>query len=149
MAFWEDFGGTISMKGKEMADKAKNLTDIASLKGQIVSYENALSRNYKELGRVYYEAHKDDFEKEFPDQMEAVENAERMIEDLEKRIGELKGTKRCESCGNDVADDSVYCPKCGVKLENEQYFDEDDAEIVDVVVTEETAEEDADVIDEE
>ena len=34
MTFWENFSETISIKSKEMADKAKNFTDIASLKGQ-------------------------------------------------------------------------------------------------------------------
>lgn len=136
MAFWEDFSETISMKGKEMADKAKNLTDIASLRGQIVSYENTILRYYREIGRAYYEAHKNDLTKEFPEQMDAIVNAEKMIKDLEKRISELRGTQKCSSCGNDVPDDSVFCPKCGTKMEDDTYFDEEDNVATDVVVTE-------------
>ena len=139
MAFWEDFSETISSKGKEMAGKAKNLTDIASLKGQIVTYENAIIRAYKEIGRAYYDAHKDDSSREFPEQMDAVDNAEHMIKDLERRIAELRGTRRCASCDSDVPDDSVYCPKCGVKMENDLYFDEEDS-----VVSEEPA---TDIVD--
>ena len=94
MTFWENFSETISIKSKEMADKAKNFTDIASLKGQIVSYENTISRYYKEIGRVYYEAHKEDAQKEFPEQMEAIADAEKMIEELELSVRAYNCLKR-------------------------------------------------------
>lgn len=136
MAFWEDFSETISLKGKEMADKAKNFTDIASLRGQIVSYENTILRYYREIGRAYYEAHKDDLEKEFPEQMDAIMKSENMIKELEKRISELRGTRKCSSCGSDVPDDSVFCPKCGSKMEDDTYFDEEDTTTSDIVVSE-------------
>lgn len=147
MAFWENLGGTITAKSKEMADKAKNFTDIASLKGQIVAQENVILRQYKEIGREYYAAHKDDAEVEFPEAMETVKKAEDIIEELKKKIADLSGTKHCEACGNEVPEDSAFCPKCGAKMEEktEEYFDEEDAS--DVVVSEivedvvETAEE--------
>ena len=136
MAFWEDFSETISMKGKEMADKAKNFTDIASLRGQIVSYENTILRYYREIGRAYYTAHKNDLTKEFPEQMDAIANAEKMIKELENRISELRGTQKCSACGNEVPDDSVFCPKCGSKMEDDTYFDEEDTTTSDIVVSE-------------
>lgn len=141
MAFWENFSETITAKSKEMADKAKNFTDIASLKGQIVSQENTILRYYKEIGREYYAAHKMDDAPEFPSQLEAIKSAERSIEELQKKIAELSGTKHCEACGSDVSDDSVFCPKCGAKLEEDTFFDEEDTE--EVVVTEIVKEEDA------
>lgn len=137
MAFWENLGGTITAKSKEMADKAKNFTDIASLKGQIVAQENVILRQYKEIGREYYAAHKDDAEPEFAEAMEAVKKAEDIIEELKKKIADLSGTKHCEACGSEVPDDSAFCPKCGAKMEvktEETYFDEEDAS--DVVVSE-------------
>ncbi len=137
MAFWENLGGTITAKSKEMADKAKNFTDIASLKGQIVAQENVILRQYKEIGREYYAAHKEDAEFEFPELMEAVKKAEDTIVELKKKIADLSGTVRCKACDSEVPDDSAYCPKCGAKMEvktEETYFDEEDAS--DVVVSE-------------
>jgi len=134
MAFWENFGETITAKSKEMADKAKNFTDIASLKGQIVTQENAILRNYREIGREYYTAHKNDECVECQDKFDAIKKAEGIIEELQKKIAELSGTKHCDACNSDVPDDSAFCPKCGAKLENDTFFDEEDAE--DVVVTE-------------
>jgi len=134
MAFWENFGETITAKSKEMADKAKNFTDIASLKGQIVTQENAILRYYREIGREYYAAHKDDESVECQDKFDAIKKAEGIIEELQKKIAELSGTKHCNVCNSDVPDDSAFCPKCGAKLEDDTYFDEEDAE--GVVVTE-------------
>ena len=147
MAFWENFGETITAKSKEMADKAKNFTDIASLKGQIVSQENVILRQYKEIGRAYYDAHKDDAIAEFPEQMEAIKKAEGIIEELQKKIADISGTKCCTACGSDVADDSVFCPKCGAKLADEAeegYFDEEDAS--DVVESEIVEDDDSDIV---
>ena len=144
MAFWENFGETITAKSKEMADKAKNFTDIASLKGQIVSQENVILRQYIEIGREYYAAHKDDAEADFPQQMEAIKKAENIIEELKKKISDLSGTKHCAACDSEVPDNSAFCPKCVAKLENDTYFDEEDT---DEVVVREIVDED--VIDEE
>lgn len=134
MAFWEDFSETISVKSKEMADKAKNLTDIANLKGQIVSYENTILRNYREIGRAYYNTHKNDITSEFPNEMSNIADAERMIAELNKKISELKGTKKCASCGGEIPNDSSFCPKCGQKVEEETFFDDEDV-TTDIVVT--------------
>lgn len=144
MTFWENFGETISAKSKEMADKAKNFTDIASLKGQIVSQENVILRYYKEIGREYYAAHKADADAAFPEQMEAIRKAEATIEELQKKIAELSGTKHCASCDKDVPDDSAFCPKCGAKLAEDAYFDEEDCE--EVVTTDIIDEDDSDVV---
>jgi len=146
MAFWENFSETISMRSKEVADKAKNLTDIANLKGQIVTQENTILRNYREIGRAYYNAHKDDITKEFPSEMENIAQAELMIADLKKKISELKGTQKCTSCGNEIPNDSSFCPKCGQKVEAETFFDEDDTDITTDVIVPETF---TDIIDED
>lgn len=144
MAFWENLGETITAKSKEVADKAKNFTDIASLKGQIVTQENAILRYYREIGRAYYAAHKNDDTAECQEQFESIKKAEAIIEELQKKIAEISGTKHCASCNSDVPDDSAFCPKCGAKLENNTYFDEEDT---DEVVVREIVDED--VIDEE
>ena len=147
MAFWENFGETITAKSKEMADKAKDFTDIASLKGQIVSQENVILRQYKEIGREYFAAHKDDAETDFPQQMETIKKAECIIEELKKKIADLSGTKRCAACESEVPDNSAFCPKCGTKMEEkaeDAYFDEEDAS--DVVVSEIVEEDDSDIV---
>ena len=144
MAFWENLGETITAKSKEVADKAKNFTDIASLKGQIVTQENAILRYYREIGRAYYAAHKNDDTAECQEQFESIKKAEAIIDELQKKIAEISGTKHCASCNSDVPDDSAFCPKCGAKLENDTYFDEEDTEevVVREIIDDEDTEDD-------
>ena len=151
MAFWENLSGTITAKSKEVADKAKNFTDIASLKGQIVAQENVILRQYKEIGREYYAKHKDDAEFEFPEFMEAIKNAEDTIDGLKKKIADLSGTVRCEACDSEVPADSAFCPKCGNKMEvktEEAYFDEEDTSDVVSEIGDNVVESTEDVVEE-
>ena len=48
MDFFEKIGDTISVKGKEAVDKAKELAEIASLKSQISTCEEVIKKNYME-----------------------------------------------------------------------------------------------------
>ena len=127
MTFWENLGDTLSAKGREVADKAKNLTEIASLRGQIVTCENTITKNYKDIGKEYYETHKSESGDAFQAKLDAIKNAEKSILELQKRIQELKGTKHCNKCGANVDDDCIYCPKCGCKMDD-GFFDEEDEE---------------------
>ncbi len=136
MTFWENLGGTISAKGKEVADKAKNLTEIASLRGQIVTFENTITKNYKDIGKEYYEKHKDDEDAEFTDNIRAIMNAENTIHELQERILELRGTKHCDKCGANVDESCVYCPRCGTKMEDE-FFDDDESDDLQDIIKEE------------
>lgn len=55
MDFFEKLGETITERGKEAADKAKDLAEIARLKSQISTCEEVIRKNYMEIGRLYYE----------------------------------------------------------------------------------------------
>lgn len=134
MSFWEDLGETISVKGKEVADKAKNITDIAGLKGQIATCENTIQKNYKEIGKKYYEIYADKDLNEFSQQMTAIKNAKNAEEELKKKISQIRGTKHCNHCGADVDEHCDYCPKCGSKLE-EAFYDEgeESTELKDII----------------
>lgn len=84
-------GETISVKGKEVTDKAKDLVEIANLKSQIKTNEDVMKRNYTEIGRLYYELHGTEPEADYEEQCRAIENAQNTINDLEEKIREIKG----------------------------------------------------------
>lgn len=84
-------GETISVKGKEVGDKAKDLAEIASLKSRINTCEDVMKRNYMEIGKRYYELHKDVWEEIYDEECRAITNARNDIEELEVRIREIKG----------------------------------------------------------
>ncbi len=91
MDIFEKIGDTISAKGKEAADKAKEIAEIASLRSQIATCEEIIKKNYLEIGRLYYERYGDMGEEYFEKQCRAVRNARNGAEQLQKKINEIKG----------------------------------------------------------
>lgn len=91
MEIFEKVGETIAAKGKDMADKAKELAEIAGLRSQISTCEEVMRKNYLEIGKLYYEQFKDAEYNDFVDQCTAITNAKNGVEALEEKIREIKG----------------------------------------------------------
>ncbi|MCM1040664.1 MAG: hypothetical protein NC314_12295 [Roseburia sp.] len=90
-SFVTRIGETISVKGKEVTDKAKDLAEIANLKSQISTCEEVVKKNYMEIGRRYYELHGAAPEEDYDEQCRAIANAQNGITELEEKIKEIKG----------------------------------------------------------
>ncbi len=91
MDFLDKLGDTITSKGKEVTGKAKDLAEIANLKGQISTCEDVIRKNYIEIGRIYYEKEGLEPEAEYEEYCRAISNAKTGIEDLEEKIRKIKG----------------------------------------------------------
>ncbi len=91
MDFFDKLGDTITTKGKEVSEKAKELAEITSLKRQISTCEDVIRKNYIEIGRLYYEKHGQEPEAEYEEFCRAVANAKAGAEDLEEQVRQLKG----------------------------------------------------------
>lgn len=129
MAFFDTIGDVLSNKGKEAADAAKKLAEIANLKTQIASGEAEVRKGYRNLGEAYYEAYKDaEVTCEFEEQIQAVRDAAKAVEELQKKVNALRGGMECSQCGEVIPDDSAFCPKCGHKVEKEFFDEEETAE---------------------
>lgn len=99
MANWEEVKDKLEAGGKMVADKAKEIIDIAGMRAQMVSCDTTMSKNFRELGKAYYEAHKDD-DTEFADIMTIIKDAAAKKADLEAQLAELKAA-------NAISDDDV------------------------------------------
>lgn len=91
MDFFEKVADTVTAKGREAADKAKEMAEIARLKSQIASCEEVIKKNYMEIGRLFMEQYKDAEDAPFEKQRTAILNAQAGVEDLRKKIREVKG----------------------------------------------------------
>ena len=91
MDFLEKLGDTITIKGREAADKAKELAEIANLKSQIGTCEEVMKKNYLEIGRLYMELYGDMPEEPFEKQCRAIRNAKNGVDALQEKIREIKG----------------------------------------------------------
>ncbi len=108
MSLWNDITEKVGAGSKIVADKAKEVSEVANIRAQIVSCDNTLVKNYKELGKAYYEAHKDDAELEFPDIMSIIKDANDKKAVLNDQLAERKASKNDDDADvNDVAEDII------------------------------------------
>ena len=91
MDFFEKVGETITSKGKDVAGKAKDMAEIASIRSQINTCEEVIKNNYMEIGKLYYEQLKEAEYNDYIDQCTAITNAKNGVEALEEKIRSIKG----------------------------------------------------------
>lgn len=91
MDILERIGDTISTKGREAADKAKELVEIGNLKSQIATCEEVIKKNYMEIGKLYYELYGETPEEPFEKACRSIKNAKFGVEDLQEKIKDIKG----------------------------------------------------------
>ena len=60
MEFFDKLSESLVSAGKDVSQKAKDVSEIAKLKLDIKSKEDYVQKQYEELGRSYYEKHKDE-----------------------------------------------------------------------------------------
>lgn len=101
----------IADKGRVVAGKAKDLKDVARLKGQIFTCEEVIRKNIREIGEMVFAEYEERKESEesgesacleemqesagaalrrYEKQCVAIANAKRAIADLRKQIKEIK-----------------------------------------------------------
>ena len=105
MSFWDDITGKVSEGSKIVADKAKEVSEIANLRAQLVGCDNTIIKNYKELGKAFYAAHKDDADVEFAEIISLIKETEAKKEELNAALADRKGGSKDASA--DIVDDIV------------------------------------------
>ena len=131
MDFFEKLGDTIIHAGKDVTQKAKDVSGIAKLKLDIRSKEDFIKEQYIQLGKAYYEKNKGT---DVPEkvQFERIEEALEEIEKMELQILELKKARKCPNCGAEAPDKAEFCSVCGAKLSvvvDESPYEEETTEV--------------------
>jgi len=140
MAFFEELGKTISDTGKEVATKAKALTETIQLKTQISVEKTKLEEAYAVIGKQFYEANKEPDEA-YAKAYEAVRASRERIAALEIELSQSEGTRICAECGAKVPKSSYYCGKCGAPVKEASQKADTEDDIVEEVEQAEPAEE--------
>lgn len=115
MDFFSKLGDTITNVGRDVTQKAKDVSGIAKLKLDIKAKEDYIKEQYVALGKAYYEKNK---ENDVPEkaQFARIEEAMEDISRMELMILELKKARKCPGCGAEAAETAEYCSVCGMKL---------------------------------
>lgn len=118
MAFMEKFNvlkDTVTTKGKEVAQKAKDMADIASINSQIKNEQEAVTRALADIGQQVFDIEKDKEDTPYQKQIAAILKAQINIAKLEEEIAEIKGFKKCPNCGKDMPFENSHCGSCGAE----------------------------------
>lgn len=116
MAFMDKLKGitdTVSSKGAEVAQKAKDMAEIASLNSQIKAENDGIKLALEDIGKKIFDEQKDIEDSIFKEQISSIKRKQAKIADLEKSISMIKGIKKCKNCGSEIGVLAEVCPKCG------------------------------------
>lgn len=118
----------VTNKGREFSQKAKGMSDIASMNSSIHKLEKHLEELYACLGKQYFEEHRFDVGEgsymEYREQIERIrkelERANQYVADLKNRNNMYvpKETKTCPNCGKILEAGAKFCMQCGADVKD-------------------------------
>lgn len=94
-------------------------TEVAECDRQIAALERRRTEVHLNIGQIYTENNTVEAAKgtPFADDMMELQKIAQQTDFYEKRKLAVQGLRKCEKCGNILVLDSVFCNKCGEKLE--------------------------------
>ena len=116
MAFFDDLGKKISNAGQTVAQKTKDVTELAKLNVSIAELDKKLNKLFQDIGKLYVDKHAEDFEEGFGELISLAKQTEKEIDAAKKQIVEIKGVVNCEKCGAEVDRNSAFCTVCGNQM---------------------------------
>ena len=116
MDFFDKLGETIVSAGKDVGQKAKDVSEVAKLKMDIRSKEDFVEKQYAALGKIYFEEHKDETECEQSEQIFLIKEALEEVERMKAEVLKIQGSTECPSCGAKMPEDAAFCSNCGTQL---------------------------------
>lgn len=127
MELFDKLSETIVSAGKDVGQKAKDVSEIAKLKMDIKSKEDFVEKQYAELGKAYYEKHKDDETEETGENGEKTPEQEHFflisealgeIERMRAEVLKIQGVAECPKCGAKMPQGAAFCSNCGTKMDD-------------------------------
>ena len=88
--FFDKVTDVINNAANEVTDKAKEISEVSSLNGQIRSQEKLIEHTYLEIGKKYYEAHKDATEDIYLEQLQTITTAKNTADKLKNDVANIK-----------------------------------------------------------
>lgn len=118
MGFLDNLTESLTNAGKDVSQKAKDVSELAKLKLDIKSKEDYVEKQYAELGRAYFEKHKDEEGIEEAEQFFLVKEALEEISRMKEEVLKLQGACECPKCGTKMPENAMFCSSCGAKMDD-------------------------------
>lgn len=119
MAFWDDLQKGVSDAASFTAKKTSELTEKAKLKFNLHSEEMKLEKCFTRIGKLFYASEREgvDNTAEIATVIMQADKIKADINSYREQLSKLKNTSICAGCGAEIAEDSMFCPVCGLKQE--------------------------------
>ena len=103
---------------KMVTNKSGEIIESAKLNLAVSNEEDKIEKVYTEIGKKLYGTYCSgkSVDEDVHKLCVEVDDEEAKIRMLKKKIGDLKQTSFCKSCGAIVKKDALFCPKCGIRL---------------------------------
>ncbi len=98
--------------------KASQFVDISKLRISAADLNNEISKRFESLGRAVYEAKKteNDSSDLTAESVRAIDELYEQLDAVNAQLAAAREKLVCASCGQENAQGSVYCSRCGHKL---------------------------------
>jgi ribosomal protein L40E len=119
MSVFENFTRKVSETAKAAAKKSSDLVEVTKLNMSIGSEEDKIEKVFKEIGKTIYEsfARGENVDEIFIEKCNQIASYEDNIKDMRAKVLELKNSKVCPNCREELDIEVQYCSKCGTKQE--------------------------------
>ena len=81
-----DFLGKLGSKGRDAVNSAKDMAEVASLRGRIRSLEEIIDTQYQEIGKHYYELNGETADPIYQKNCELIDKSRHAIAQIEAQI---------------------------------------------------------------
>lgn len=123
MAFFDEIGKKLSQTGQAAVQKTKQMADVAKLNSDISDEEKKSTNIYYQIGQLYVSLHKDNPESDFEVLIDQLNESQTKIENLKQQIQDIKGVKRCTTCGAEIPNNATFCSSCGTAVTQQKAVD--------------------------
>lgn len=88
--FFDKLSDALNDAANDISDKAKEYSEVSSIKGQIRSQEKVIQSTFLEIAKSYYDENKDNTEDKYYDSMKKISEAQEIVDKLNQDIANIK-----------------------------------------------------------
>ena len=147
MEFFDKLTKKASETYRGAAEKTGKLAKEAKLKIKINENKSKINDIYEEIGKKVYQKHTSNEEvcikKDLEEECAKIDILSSEIDSYHKEILELSNVKACTNCGEHMAKEAKFCPKCGTEQPEIVEEPAKEVEVVDDNQEETTTDEDS------
>lgn len=108
---------SFSMAGKGFTQKATDVSGIARVNLKLKEENNSLREATYKLGELLLNEHPEEATRMFPEQVYAIRELQKTIEQDKKDLAVFKGMQICPNCGAEQEKEAVVCTVCHMNIE--------------------------------